>query len=93
MILVHSPGVHKGGMMLTLVRERQEALEASLGRRIYNYASGAVILVLMALVFTGLAPQGIFWIVFPTSLVLDVFLTRKWIREDALRAHRAGLVQ
>ena len=79
--------------MLTYVRERQEALEASSGRRIYNYASGAVILVLMALVFAGLAPQGIFWIIFPVSLVLDVFLTRKWIREDALRAHQAGLAQ
>ena len=79
--------------MLTYIRERQEALGATRGRRIYNYASGAVILVLMALVFAGLAPQGIFWIVFPVSLVLDGFLTRKWIREDVLRAHRAGLAQ
>ena len=79
--------------MLTYVRERQEALAASSGRRIYNYASGAVVLVLMVLVFAGLAPQGIFWIVFPVSLVLDVFLTRKWIREDALRTHQAGLAQ
>ncbi|BCW68925.1 hypothetical protein NicSoilB4_36880 (plasmid) [Arthrobacter sp. NicSoilB4] len=79
--------------MRTYFRERQEALGATRGRRIYNYASGAVVLVLMALVFAGLAPQGIFWIVFPASLLLDVYLTRKWIREDALRAHRAGLAQ
>ncbi|WP_426978248.1 hypothetical protein ACQCSU_03210 [Pseudarthrobacter sp. O4] len=79
-----------GGAMLNYFRERQEALGATPGRRIYNYASGAVILVVMALVFAVLAPAWIFWIAFAVSCVLDVFLTRKWIREDALRAYRAG---
>lgn len=79
--------------MLTYIRERQEALGATPGRRVYNYASGAMILVLMGLVFAGLAPQSIFWIVFPASVALDLVLTRGWIREDALRAHRAGQAQ
>lgn len=74
--------------MLTYFRERQEALGATPGRRIYNYASGAVILVVMVLVFAGIAPLWIFWIAFPASLVLDFILTRQWIREDALRAYR-----
>ena len=76
--------------MLNYFRERQEALGATPGRRIYNYASGAVILVVMAMVFSGLLPLWAFWIAFPASLVLDFFLTRSWIREDALRAHRAN---
>lgn len=82
--------------MLTYIRERQEALGATPGRRIYNYVSGAVILGVMALVFAGLGPLWIFWIAFPVSLVLDVFLTRKWMNEDALcayRADQAGSVQ
>jgi hypothetical protein len=70
--------------VLNYFRERQEALGATPGRRIYNYASGVVILAVMALVFSGLAPLWTFWIVFPMSLVLDFFLTRNWIREDAL---------
>lgn len=94
MILVHSARrAHKGDSMLIYFRERQDALGATPGRRIYNYASGAVILVFMAVVIAGLAPLWIFWIAFPVSLVLDVFLTRRWIREDALRAHRAGQAQ
>jgi membrane protein implicated in regulation of membrane protease activity len=76
--------------MLNYIRERQEALGATPGRRIYNYASGAVILAVMALVFANLAPLWIFWIAFPVSIVLDVFLTRKWIRDDALRGYRAN---
>ncbi len=75
--------------MLKHFREAQEARIATSGRRIYNYASGAVVLVVMALVFANLAPLWIFWIAFPVSLVLDVILTRKWIREDALRDDRA----
>lgn len=72
--------------MLTYFGERQEALGATSRRRTYNYASGAMILVIMALVFAGLAPLWIFWITFPMSLVLDAFLTRSWIYEDALRS-------
>lgn len=74
--------------MLTYFRERQESLAASPVRRIYNYASGAVVLIVMAVVFVGSAPLWFFWIIFPLSLILDIFLTRKWIREDALRAYR-----
>jgi hypothetical protein len=75
--------------MLNYFREAQKARIGTPGRRIYNYASGSVILVVMALVFANLAPLWIFWIAFPVSLVWDVFLTRKWIREDALRDYRA----
>jgi hypothetical protein len=76
--------------MLNYFREAQEARMATPGRRIYNYASGAVILVVVALVFANLAPLWIFWIAFPVSLILGAFLTRKWIREDALRDYRAS---
>jgi membrane protein implicated in regulation of membrane protease activity len=79
--------------MLNYFRERQEALNATPGRRIYNFVSAAVILAVMAGVFAGLAPLWMFWIAFPVSVVLDVFLTRKWIREDALRDFRAGRPQ
>jgi membrane protein implicated in regulation of membrane protease activity len=75
--------------MLNYIRERQEALGATPGRRIYNYASGAVILAVMALVFAGLARTWIFWMAFVVSVVLDAFLTRKWIQEDALSDYRA----
>ena len=78
-----------GGDMLNYFRERQEALNATSGRRFYNYASGAVVLVVMALVFVGLVSIWISWATFAGSLVLDAFLTRKWIREDALRDYRA----
>jgi membrane protein implicated in regulation of membrane protease activity len=76
--------------MLNYFRETQEARIATPGRRIYNYASGGVILVVTAFVFGGLVPLWIFWIAFPVSLVLDALLTRKWVREDALRDHRAA---
>lgn len=76
--------------MLNYFRETQEARIATPGRRIYNYASAAVILLVTALVFAGLVPLWIFWIAFPVSLVLDALLTRKWIREDALRDYRAA---
>ncbi|WP_211880943.1 NfeD family protein [Pseudarthrobacter albicanus] len=75
--------------MLNYIRERQEALAATPGRRFYNYAAGAVILAVMALVFAGLAPIWISWATFAASCVLDTFLTRRWIREDTLRAYRA----
>jgi hypothetical protein len=76
--------------MLNYIRERQEALGATPGRRIYNYASGALVLAVMALVIAGLAPIWISWATLVASCVLDVFLTRKWIREDALRGYRAN---
>lgn len=74
--------------MLNYFRERQEALNATPGRRTYNYASGAVVLAVMALVFAGLVPIWTSWATFAGSLVLDAFLARKWIREDALRDYR-----
>lgn len=75
--------------MLNYFRERQDALDATSGRRVYNYASGALVLGVMALVFAGLAPIWASWATLVASCALDVFLTRKWIREDALRAFRA----
>lgn len=79
--------------MLNYFRERQEALDATSGRRIYNYASGAVVLAVMALVFAGIAPVWASWATLIASCVLDVFLTRKWISEDALRSYRSEHAQ
>lgn len=79
--------------MLDYFRERQEALDATSGRRIYNYASGAVVLGVMALVFAGVAPVWVSWATLIASCILDVLLTRKWIREDALRSYRSGQAQ
>jgi hypothetical protein len=76
-----------GGTVLDYFRE---ARMATPGRRIYNCASAAIILVVMALVFAGLVPLWIFWTAFPVSLGLGALLTRKWIREDALKGYRAG---
>ena len=75
--------------MLNYFRESQEARIATPGRRIYNYTSGAVILAVMVFVFAGLAPAWFFWTAFAVSCLLDAFLTRKWIRADALRDYRA----
>lgn len=75
--------------MLNYFRETQDARIATLGRRVYNYASSAVILAVMAFVFVGLAPAWIFWTAFAVSCLLDAFLTRKWLRADALRDYRA----
>ncbi|WP_205651395.1 hypothetical protein [Arthrobacter pascens] len=75
--------------MLNYFRETQEARIATPGRRIYNYASGAVVLAIMAFVIAGLAPAWISWTAFAVSCLLDAFLTRKWIRADALRDYRA----
>ena len=79
--------------MLNYFRETQDARIATPGRRIYNYASAGVILVVMALVFAGLVPLWIFWIAFPMSVVLDALMTRRWIREDALRDYLASQPQ
>ena len=78
-----------GSSLLIYLRERQEALGATPGRKIHNFASGAMILVIMGLAFSGFVPLWAFWIAFPASLVLDLVLTRRWVGEDALRAHRA----
>ena len=75
--------------MLNYFRESQEARMATRGRRIYNYASGAVILAIMAIVIAGLAPVWISWTAFAVSFVLDALLTRAWIRADALGDYRA----
>lgn len=75
--------------MLNYFRERQEALNATPGRRIYNYASGALVLAVMALAFAGLVPVWVSWATLIASLVLDFFLIRNWIRGDALKAYRA----
>lgn len=75
--------------MLNYFRERQEALDATPGRRIYNYASGALVIAVMALVIAGLAPIEVSWATLVASCVLDFFLSRIWIREDALGAYRA----
>ncbi len=74
--------------MLNYLRERQEALDATTGRRIYNYVSGLLVLAAMAAVFAGIAPIWAAWAVLVVSCLLDVLLTRKWVREDALRSYQ-----
>lgn len=70
--------------MLHYFRETQQARKATRARRIYNYASAAVLLAVAAWTFVVLAPAWIFWAVFAASFVLDAFLARKWVRDDAL---------
>ena len=76
--------------MLNYFRETQEARFATLARRIYGYVSAGIVISVMALVFADLAPIWIFWTTFAVSCVLDAFLTRKWISDDALKAYRGG---
>lgn len=56
--------------MLNYIRERQDARAGTPGRRIYDYATGAVILAVVALVIAGLdlygfrgrpSPRPAFW--------------------------------
>lgn len=75
--------------MLKYYRERQDTLHATAGRRIYNYGSAALLLIVGVWVFTVHASPLIFWISVVASYGLDTFLIRRWIREDALRAYRA----
>jgi hypothetical protein len=75
--------------MLNHFRETSEARNATPGRRIYNYVSVALQLAVGVWVFTTLAPAWIFVVAVAILWVLDIFLTRKWVREDALKAYRA----
>ena len=72
--------------MLNVFREMQEARFASSARRTYGYASGGFVLATGAFVIAGLAPIRISWATFAVSCVLDAVLTRRWIREGALKA-------
>ncbi len=76
--------------MLNYFRETQEARLATSARRIYGYVSAGFVVAVVVLVFADLAPLWISWAIFAVSCVLDAFLTRKWIREDALKAYRGG---
>jgi hypothetical protein len=79
-----------GGMMLNYFRETQEARFATSARRIYGFVSAGFVVAVMALVIAGLAPVWISWATFAVSCLLDAYLTRKWIRDDALEAYRGG---
>lgn len=76
--------------MLNYFRETREARFATSARRTYGFVSAGIVVAVMALVFAGLAPIWISWATFAISCALDGFLTRRWIREDALEACRAG---
>ena len=76
-------------MMLNYFRETQEARFATRARRIYRYASAGFVVAVGFWVIAGLAPVWTSWTALGASFVLDAFLTRKWIREDALRAYRS----
>lgn len=76
--------------MLNYFRETQEARFATSARRIYGYVSAGLVVTAAACVFAAIAPEWISWTVLAVSCVLDVFLTRTWIREDALEAYRGG---
>jgi hypothetical protein len=74
--------------MLHYFREMQVARFATRGRRTYGYVSAGIVIVVMGLVVAGSAPFWIFWAAFVASCVLDVVLTRIWVRDDALEAFR-----
>ncbi len=76
--------------MLNYFRETQEARFATSARRIYGFVSSGFVVAVVALVIAGLAPVWISWATLTVSCVLDTFLTRQWIREDALEAYRGG---
>jgi len=78
-----------GGLMLNYFRETQEARFATRARRIYGYVSVGFVVAVGVLVIAGLAPVWTSWTILGVSCVLDAFLARKWIREDALRAYRS----
>ena len=71
--------------MLEYLRERSEARRATPGRRIYNYGSAAMLVAVGIWVFTTAAPGWIFLAAVAAVAAYDVFLTGKWVREDALR--------
>src|SRR6478736_7709085 len=75
--------------MLNYFRETQEARFATRARRIYGYVSVGFVVAVGVLVIAGLAPVWTSWTILGVSCLLDAFLTRKWIREDALRAYRS----
>ncbi len=75
--------------MLNYFRETQEARFATRARRIYGYVSVGFVVAVGVVVIAGLAPVWTSWTILGVSCVLDAFLTRKWIREDALRAYRS----
>ena len=76
--------------MLNYFRETQEARFATAARRIYGYVSAGFVVAVISLVLVGLIPIWISWATVAVSYVLDAFLTRTWIREDALKAYRGG---
>ncbi len=76
--------------MLNYFRETQEARFATSARRMYGYVSAGSVVAAGVWVFASLAPESIFWTILAASFVLDAFLIRKWIRADALKAHRSG---
>lgn len=75
--------------MLTYLRERREALHATPARRAFSFASALVICALIGLGFASLVPQWLVWAAIAASFVLDTLLSRKWIREDFLKAYQA----
>lgn len=77
--------------MLNYFREAQEARFATSARRIYGYVSAGFVVAAGVLVFAGLAPVWISWTILAVSCVVDAFLTRRWIRDDALKAYRGVL--
>ena len=71
--------------MLKYMRERSEARIATPGRRNYNYASTAILMAVGTWVFSTGEPGWIFVVAVAAVAALDVFLTSKWVRQDALR--------
>lgn len=76
--------------MLKYLRERSEARIATPGRRIYSYVSAAVLMAIGIWVFSTSAPAWIFLAAVVAVAAFDVFLTSKWVREDALRLSRTA---
>jgi hypothetical protein len=76
--------------MLKYMRERSEARIATPGRRNYNYASAAIMMAVGIWVFSTGAPGWMFLAAVAAVAAFDVFLTSKWVREDALRDSQAA---
>jgi hypothetical protein len=76
--------------MLKYMRERSEARIATPGRRNYNYASAGIMMAVGIWVFSTGAPGWMFLAAVAAVAAFDVFLTSKWVREDALRDSQAA---
>lgn len=65
------------------LREYSDTHSATLGRRIFGYVIGAIIVGLAVAAILGAVPAWLFWVVVVVELLVDIVLTRRWMREDS----------